>query len=63
MDCARLLTHTLGEEEAADFLLTAIADPLVQQLSLNDLGGDVDLKTVGAPTGEKESPRRKKAKS
>ena len=28
IDCARLLTHTLGEEEAADFLLTALSDPL-----------------------------------
>lgn len=43
-DCARLLSHTLGEEESADFLLTAIADPLIQQASLEDAGADVDLK-------------------
>jgi Mn-containing catalase len=42
-DCARLLSHTLGEEESADFLLTAIADPLLQQLTLDDMGADVNL--------------------
>jgi len=30
-DAARLLSHTLGEEEAADYLLTEIAKPLVQE--------------------------------
>jgi len=42
-DCARLLSQTLGEEESADFLLTAIADPLVQQLTLDDMNADVNL--------------------
>ena len=42
-DCARLLSHTLGEEESADFLLTAISDPLIQQASLEDEGADVNL--------------------
>jgi len=28
---ADLLTHTLGDEEAADFLLTEVAKPLIQQ--------------------------------
>jgi Mn-containing catalase len=60
MDCARLLTHTLGEEEAADFLLTALADPLVQQVSLNDLGAKVDLETVGVGFGDKPSAVRRK---
>jgi Mn-containing catalase len=60
MDCARLLTHTLGEEEAADFLLTALSDPLVQQVSLNDLGAKVDLETVGVGFGDKPSPVRRK---
>jgi len=30
-DVAELLTHTLGDEEAADFLLTEVAKPLIQQ--------------------------------
>jgi Mn-containing catalase len=47
-DCARLLSHTLGEEESTDFLLTMISDPLLQQASLDDVGGDVNLETVGA---------------
>ncbi len=42
-ECARLLSHTLGEEESTDFLLTAISDPLVQQLTLDDMGADVNL--------------------
>ena len=43
MDVATLLSHTIGEEEAADYLLTAIAKPIIQQATLNDLGGHVDL--------------------
>jgi Mn-containing catalase len=64
MECARLLTQTLGEEEAADFLLTAISQPLLQQASLDDLGADVDLETVGVSAGEKKptpAPRKKMA--
>lgn len=30
-EVAELLTHTLGEEESADFLLTQVAKPLIQQ--------------------------------
>ena len=60
MDCARLLTHTLGEEQAADFLLTAISDPLVQEVSLNDLDADVDLETVGVGAGDNKTSHRKK---
>jgi Mn-containing catalase len=61
-ECARLLSHTLGEEEAADFLLTAISQPLLQQVSLDDLGADVNLETVGVGAGDEKSPtvRRKK---
>jgi Mn-containing catalase len=40
---ATLLAHTLGEEEAADFLLSAISDPLLQQATLDDLGAEVKL--------------------
>ena len=36
-DVATLLTHTLGEEESADYLLTEIAKPLIQQATLEDL--------------------------
>ena len=63
VECARLLTQTLGEEESADFLLTAIADPILQQVSLDDMGADVDLETVGVGAGADEkgaSSRQKK---
>lgn len=30
-DVSKLLTHTLGEEESTDFLLTEIAKPIIQQ--------------------------------
>lgn len=46
VDCARLLSHTLGEEESADFLLTAISDPIIQQISLDDAGVMVNLEKV-----------------
>jgi len=57
MQCARLLSHTLGEEETTDFLLTAISDPLIQQAAIEDGGTDVNLENV-----EKRPPssRRKK---
>ena len=55
VDCARLLSHTLGEEESADFLLTAIADPLIQQVSIDDAGANVNLEN-----GDKRAPARKK---
>jgi ferritin-like metal-binding protein YciE len=32
-EIAELLTHTLGEEESADFLLSEVAKPLLQQAS------------------------------
>ncbi len=60
-EAAKLLSHTLGEEESTDFLLTAMAEPMLQQLSLNDIGGDVNLQTVGAGTAS-ESSRRKSTK-
>jgi Mn-containing catalase len=58
-DCAGLLSHTLGEEEAADFLLTAISDPLMQQASLEDAGGTVNLETVGGESAQKRSSGKK----
>lgn len=36
-DVAKLLSHTLGEEEAADHLLTEAAKPLLQQAMAEDL--------------------------
>jgi Mn-containing catalase len=59
-DCARLLSHTLGEEETSDFLLTAIADPLMQQATLEDNGAEVDLETVPSGAEEKQSGGRQK---
>ena len=59
-DCATLLSHTLGEEEAADFLLTAISEPIVQQVSLEDMDADVNLETVGVGASEKSAPARKR---
>jgi len=47
VDAARLLSHTLGEEESADFLLTTISDPLLQQATIEDGGDPVNLETVG----------------
>ena len=55
IECARLLTHTLGEEEGADFVLTAISDPLLQQAMLDDGGAPVNLETVG----KQASPSKK----
>ena len=37
-EVATLLSHTLGEEESADFLLTTLSKPLIQQASLEDYG-------------------------
>jgi Mn-containing catalase len=48
-ECERLLSQTLGDEESTDFLLTSIADPLVQQARLDDLGGDADLEGSTLP--------------
>jgi len=56
VNVATLLSHTLGEEEGADHILTMMSKPLVQQLTLDELGGDVDLETVGV--GSKSRSRR-----
>ena len=60
MDCARLLSHTLGEEESADYLLTAIADPLLQQATLDDGGAEVNLDKPALNTEERRPPSKKK---
>ena len=35
-EIATLLSHTLGEEESTDFLLTTLSKPLIQQASQDD---------------------------
>ncbi|MDQ1474083.1 MAG: hypothetical protein QOJ99_5563 [Bryobacterales bacterium] len=57
IEVAKLLSHTLGEEESADFLLTTLSKPMLQQASLDDLGADVNLENVTTP----RETRRKKA--
>jgi len=54
MEVAELLSHTLGDEESTDFLLTAISKPLLQQARLNDMGAHVNLEST--PNGE-STPR------
>ena len=63
IECARLLSHTLGEEESADFLLSAISEPLVQQASLDDAGASVNLETVGDNAGKRSGAHGKKTAS
>ena len=49
-----------NDQELADFLLTATAEPLLQQLSLDDSGGEVNLETIGVGTATE--PRKKVTK-
>jgi len=65
IDCARLFSHTLGEEEAADFLLTAISAPIIQQVSLDDANADVNLESVSgdADNQDKTSTARRNKKT
>ena len=61
LDVAELMTHTLGDEESADFLLSSIAKPMVQQATLEDMGANVDLEST--PASRQEAPtdtRRRK---
>ncbi len=48
LDVETLVSHTLGEEESTDYLLTSIAKPLLQQASLEDMGASVNLDTPQA---------------
>jgi Mn-containing catalase len=41
-DVAILLTHTLGEEESTDHLLTEIAKPLLQQARVDELEEEIE---------------------
>ena len=45
-DVAALLTHTLGDEESADFLLTEISKPLLQQIRADELGEETGRATT-----------------
>ena len=53
LDIAELMTHTLGDEESADYLLGSIAKPMVQQAPLEDMGANVDLE--GKPPVRQEA--------
>jgi Mn-containing catalase len=63
VNCERLLAHTLGEEETTDFLLTSIADPLLQQASLDDAGANTTLENVFAEGAQKREPATKRKSS
>ena len=63
IEVEKLLSQTFGEEESADYLLSEIAKPLIQQASLEDIGGEIDLETVPAGNGGSErnvSEKRRK---
>jgi Mn-containing catalase len=60
LEVADLMTHTLGDEESADWLLSSIAKPLVQQAMLDDMGGHVDLE--GTPATRREPGQETKRK-
>lgn len=53
IEAARLLSHTLGDEQSSDFLLTAIADPLIQQAAIQDGGNNINLENT-----DKRGPAR-----
>jgi Mn-containing catalase len=57
IEVATLLSHTLGDEESADFLLTLISKPMLLQAKLEDMGADVDLEAVPAKNG---APQKRK---
>ena len=61
LEAATLLSHTLGEEESADFLLTTVAKPLLQQATLDEMGAEVDLETT--PASSAQARKTKKASS
>jgi Mn-containing catalase len=53
---ARLLSQTLGEEESADYLLTMIAKPILQQASLSELQ-KAGVGTGGETKGSRGEPK------
>jgi Mn-containing catalase len=48
LEVATLLSHTLGEEESADYLLTEVAKPLLQEATLEELEGSHRLTQHGS---------------
>jgi Mn-containing catalase len=60
LEVAELMTHTLGDEESADYLLSAIAKPLVQRATLEDMGANVDLEDTPASRQEAETVTRRR---
>ena len=65
-ECATLFSHTLGEEQAADFLLTALSAPIIQQVSLEDANADVNLESVSEDADDQDkaaTARRRKTRS
>ena len=60
LDVAELMTHTLGDEESADFLLSSIAKPMVQQATLEDMGANVDLEGKAFSRQEAGTETRRK---
>jgi Mn-containing catalase len=50
-EVTQLLTHTLGEEEAADHLLTMISAPILQEAVLDDKDA------IGKKTGHRQSKK------
>ena len=60
LDIAELMTHTLGDEESADFLLSSIAKPMVQQATLEDMGANVDLEGKAFSRQEAGTETRRK---
>jgi len=54
-EMATLLSHTLGEEESADYLLTEISKPLLQEAMIDESVG------VGPSTTSQMAPRQRKA--
>jgi Mn-containing catalase len=63
IQAARLLTRTLGEEESSDFLLTAIADPLIQQAAIEDSGHPIDLERTVRGHSMKKTDKPEKVAS
>jgi Mn-containing catalase len=61
IEVATLLSHTLGDEESADFVLTLISKPMLQQATLEDIGADVNLDTTPVNQGGPAQTKRKKA--
>jgi Mn-containing catalase len=59
LEVASLLSHTLGEEESADHLLTTLSKPLLQQASLDDLGAAVNLERTPSRDSRKKNTRHK----